>query len=102
MTLTTFEKIIEKVNDKVSMLKNTFNQIVEITNKLTKIKILLISRFDSLDIFLSKESCESNDLRKIVEVREEIILIVDKDFLRETRFTCVDNSRFKRLIEATH
>ncbi len=102
MTLTTFEKIIEEINDKVSMLKDTLNQIVEMTSKLTKIKILLISRFDLLDVLLLKEFCESNDPRKIVEIREEIIFIVDKDFLRKARFTCVDNSRFKKLIKTTH
>ncbi len=84
------------------MFENTFDQIVEITSKLTKTKILLISRFGSLDVLSSKESRKSNDSRKIVEIREEIIFIVDKDFLRKTRFTCVDNSRFKELIEATH
>lgn len=100
--MTTFEKIIEEVNDKVSIFESTLNQIVKMTNKLTKIKILLISRFDSLNVLLSKESRESNNSRKIVEIREEIVLIVDKDFLRKTRFTCVDNSRFEELIEATH
>lgn len=72
------------------------------TNKLTKIKILLISRFDLLDVFLLKEFYESNDSRKIVKIREEIILIVNKDFLRKTRFTCVNNSRLEKLIKATH
>jgi len=97
-----FEKIIKEVNDKVLMFESTFNQIVEITNKLTKIKILLTSRFDSLDVLLLKESRKSSNLRKIVEVKEEIILIVDKDFLRKARFTCVNNSRFEKLIETTH
>jgi len=71
-------------------------------SELTKIKILLISHFDSLNVLSLKESCESNDLCKIVKVRKEIVLIINRDFLRETRFTCVDNSRFERLIEATH
>jgi len=72
------------------------------TSKLTKIKILLISHFDSLNVLSLEESRESNDLCKIVKIREKIILIINKDFLRETRFTCVNNSRLKRLIKATH
>ncbi len=35
-------------------------------------------------------------------MREEIIFIIDKDFLRETRFTCVDNSKLEKLIKTTH
>jgi len=71
-------------------------------NELTKIEILLISHFGSLDVLLLKESRKSSDPCKIVEVREEIVLIINKGFLRKTRFTCVDNSRLERLIEATH
>ncbi len=102
ITLITFEKIVEEINDKVLMLKSTLNQIVKMTSKLTKIEVFSILRFDSLNVFSLKESCESNDLSKIVEIREEIILIVDKDFLRKARFTCVNNSRFERLIKTTH
>lgn len=102
VTLTTFEKAIEEVNDKVSMLESTLNQIVEMANKLAKIEILPISRFGSLNVLSSKESRESNDPRKIVEVRKEIVLIVDKDFSREARFTSIDNSRLEGLIKATH
>jgi len=84
------------------MLESTFNQIVKITNKLTKIKILLILHFDLLDVLSSKKSCKLNDFYKIVEVKREIVFIIDRDFLRKARFTCVNNSRFKRLIETTH
>jgi len=102
MALIAFEKIIKEVNDKVSMLESTLNQIVKMASKLTKIKILLILRFDSLNVLSLKESRESNNSCKIVEVREEIVLIINRGFLRKTRFTCVNNSRFEELIEATH
>jgi hypothetical protein len=102
MALIAFEKIIKEVNDKVSMLESTLNQIVKMASKLTKIKILLILRFDSLNVLSLKESRESNNSCKIVEVREEIVLIINRGFLRKTRFTCVGNSRFEELIEATH
>jgi len=102
VTLTTFEKIIKEVNDKVLILKSTLNQIVKMASKLTKIKILPILHFDSLDVLSLKKSRKSNDLCKIVKVKEEIVLIINRDFLKETRFTCVNNSRLKRLIETTH
>jgi hypothetical protein len=102
VALTAFEKAVEEVNGKVSMLEDTLDQIVEMASELTKTEVLPTSRFDSLNVLSPKESREPSDSRKIVEVREEMILIVDRGFLREARFTCVGNLRLEGLIEAAH
>jgi hypothetical protein len=102
VALTAFEKAVEEVNGKVPMLEGTLNQTVEMAGELTKIEVLPTSRFGSLDVLPPKESREPSDPRKIVEVRGEMVLIIDRGFSREARFTCVGNSRLEGLVEAAH
>lgn len=59
-------------------------------------------RFDLLNVLSLKEFDESNDLRKVIEIREKVIFVVNKDFSKKTKCMYVNNSKFEKLIKTTH